>query len=190
MKKIRKKYFKFALVGATCTGKTSIINHLKEKYKNNPKIVFVEEGARAYFAANPNIIDRGAWEVQTGIRDYVFNNERKAGEKSPTILVCDRSIIDSAVYMEAHGDSQGAEELFKSIIKWVPTYNKILMLDPAEVPYKVDEIRTEGEDFRNHVHDTFVNFFERNNIKYEKVSGTLQERIQYVENLLQGFKAG
>lgn len=180
----RKKYFKFALVGATCTGKTSIIEHLKNRYKDNPKIVFVEEGARAYFAANLNIQDRGAWAVQTGIRDLVFDNERKAGRKSPTILVCDRSIIDSAVYMEAHGDRKGAEKLYKSVVKWVPTYNKILMLDPNEVPYKVDKIRNEGVDFRNHVHDTFVKFFKRNNIKYEIVKGTLKERIAYVEGVL------
>lgn len=180
----KRKYFKFALVGATCTGKTSIIEYLKDKYKNNAKIVFIEEGARAYFAENPNIKDRGAWEVQIGIRDFVFNNERKAGKKSPSILVCDRSIIDSAVYMEAHGDRNGADRLFKSVIPWVSTYDKILMLDPTEVPYKVDEIRNEGEDFRNHVHDTFVKFFKRNNIKYELVSGSLKERIEYVERIL------
>lgn len=180
----RKKYFKFALVGATCTGKTSIIDHLKDKYKNNSKIVFVEEGARAYFAANPDIKDRGAWKVQTGIRDFVFNNEKKAGKNSPSILVCDRSIIDSAVYMEAHGDKKGADKLFKTVAPWVLTYNKILMLDPTEVPYQMDEIRNEGEDFRNHVHDTFVKFFRRNNIKYELVKGTLQERIAYVEGVL------
>lgn len=179
----KRKYFKFALVGATCTGKTSIIKHLKDKYKSNPKIVFVEEGARAYFAANPHITDRGAWKVQTGIRDWVFNNERKAGKKSPMILVCDRSIIDSAVYMEAHGDIKGANKLFKSVIPWIATYNKILMLDPTEVPYKVDKIRNEGVKFRNHVHQTFVKFFKRNNIKYEIVKGTLQERIEYVESI-------
>ena len=179
----RKKYFKLTLIGATCTGKTSIINYLKDKYKNNSSIQFVEEGARAYFALNPNVTERGAWKVQKGIRDLVFKNERRAGKTAPKIVVCDRSIIDSSVYMEAHGDPKGAEKLFKTIVKWIPTYDLILMLDPSEVPYKIDNIRTEGEDFRNHVHDTFVRFFERNNIKYQILKGTLEERIKFVEDL-------
>lgn len=180
---MKKKYFKLALVGATCTGKTSIIEHLKGKYKENSKIVFVEEGARAFFKLNPNVADRGAWEVQTGIRNLVFENEKNAGKNSPDVLICDRSIIDSAVYMEAHGDPKGADRLLKSIVKWIPTYNLILMLDPKEVPYKRDNIRVEGEDFRNHVHETFIRFFERNKIKYQILKGNLDERIKYVEDL-------
>lgn len=174
---------KIALVGTSCVGKTSIIESLREKYTNDSRVEFVEEGARAFFAANPHIEDRGSWEAQSGIRNWVLSNEQTAHAKDPYVIICDRSVIDSAVYMQAHGNQAGSQKLLKLINDWIETYDLIILLDPTEVPYQTDDIRIEGPEFRSYVHEIFIKFFKNNNINYQIVSGSLEDRIEQIEKL-------
>ena len=179
-----KKAFKIALVGSTCVGKTSVIEYLKRKYRENPKVLFTKEGARAYFKANPKALNRGAWEVQSGIRDFVLGIEEEAHGKGADVIVCDRSVVDATVYLEVHGDNKSAQKMLESVKSWLPTYNHIILLDLEGIPYKVDKIRNESEEFRNRVHNTFIDFLKRNKIKYQLLGGSLKERIKFVDDLI------
>lgn len=59
------------------------------------------------------------------------------------------------------------------------------MLNPAGVPFVADEVRKEDEEKqRQHVHDTFIELFEESGIPFELLSGSLEERIARVDEIL------
>jgi nicotinamide riboside kinase len=178
---------KIAFVGTSCVGKTTIIDHYQKKYEQNPKVALVREAAREYFTANPHIpIDeRFGVEPQGAIQRVALENEKRAQESGAEILICDRSVLDAVAYVRGHGDKEGSQELLKRVESWVPTYDAILLLDPADIPYQTDGIRQESPDVRQRNHEAFLEVFMEAVIDYELLSGTEEERIQRVDEILQ-----
>lgn len=177
---------KIAFVGTSCVGKTTIIDHYERKYTNNSKVAFVPEAAREYFTANPIIpVDqRFGVKPQGEIQQLALRNEQAALHSGAEIIICDRSVLDAVAYVRGHGDKKGSEQLLKQIESWVPTYDAILLLDPADVPYQTDDIRQESIEVRQRNHEAFVEVFMEAGIEYELLSGTKEERIQRVDEIL------
>src|SRR3989344_6692758 len=154
---------KIAFVGAASIGKTTLLNELREQYGHNSSIAFVDEVARAYFTKNPTEPDLVfSFDVQKSIQDRIVANEQKTYEQRPAVIFCDRSVIDAVVHLQAHKDEEGATKLLENVEDWLPTYTLFLLLDPTDVPYKTDDIRRESEDTRNHIHNSFLRFFAKN----------------------------
>lgn len=141
---------KIALVGACCVGKTTLL----DLYKDNLDVVVVEEAARLFFTANPDIPDRFSVEVQRQIQALAIENEQSATIGNVRAVVCDRSVLDAVVYTWARGDKGGARQLFEKIEFWLPTYHKLLLLDPRDVHYETDNVRQEDEETRQQLHNT------------------------------------
>ena len=120
------------------------------------------------------------------VQALVLTNEQDAHRLNPRVILCDRSVIDAVVYVKSQGDIKGANELLKRVEFWLPTYHKFLLLDPADVPYKTDEIRQETPETRQKFHDVFLTFFKETNIPYELLSGTKEERIKRVTKIIEG----
>lgn len=174
---------KLALVGTSGTGKTALFEALREHFKNNPKIAFVEEAARIFFQENV-VEERFSAETQGQIQTMVIISEQAAHESSATIIICDRSAIDAVAYTRSHGDKKGAEELFKRVEFWLPTYHQFILLDPADIPYQTDGIRKEDEFFRQKVHETFLSLFKELRIPFQLLRGTLEERLAKILQIL------
>jgi nicotinamide riboside kinase len=179
---------KIALIGTSCTGKTTLFEHFRREYANNDQIKFSEEGARAYFEdqkkKNEPLPARFTVDIQRAIQERTMTNEKTTHASNPTIIFCDSSTVDQVVYTRAQGDKKGAEELYEGISLWVPTYSKFFMLDPRDVPFKNDEIRNEPSTFRQNVHDTFVELFTEKGLAYDILSGTVEERFRTVDKLV------
>lgn len=174
--------FKVALIGTSCVGKTSVIEDLKSYYRENPTVIFIPEAARAFFEDTPTS-DRFSAETQKQIQQRAINNE-KAGHANGTILVCDRSAFDAAAYTLANGDMPGATELVEHIKDWIPTYTILVLLDPKDVPYYKDDIRTEDESYRQTIHNAFVQLLEMHKIPHIVLSGTLEQRVNKVNEII------
>ena len=113
-----------------------------------------------------------------------MNNEMELGAASLETVFCDRSVFDAAVYVGLSGDSAGEQNLHSRVAHWADTYHKIFIADPADVPHQEDNVRSEDSETRLKIHEAFVAFFERNNIPFELLSGTVEQRISRVDQIL------
>ena len=182
---MRKRAEKIALVGAACVGKTTLFNSLREALGKRSDVVFVSEVARDFFQQNPTD-PSGVFSpsVQSRLQDLILEREQQAHALEPAFIICDRSVLDCPVHLKAMGDEEGANNLLEHVRSWLPTYNCFLLLDPKDVPYQQDEVRRESEKTRNSIHETFIYFFQQHNIPFRVLSGSLEERMQIVQETL------
>lgn len=173
---------KIVFMGTSSVGKTTTLEEARKRF---PDAAFAEEAARDFFANN-TVSDRFSAETQGRIQAMALENEKAAHESGAGIIFCDRSVLDAVVYTREHGDLEGAEDLFRRVQFWLSTYDRFLLLDPLDIPYQQDGIRTESEEKRNSFHKVFIEFFEEKGIPYEILSGTIEERMKRIEEIISG----
>lgn len=180
------KVIKIAFVGTSCTGKTDLLKHYQEQFEGDLKVAFVKEAARDLFDENPEIKDRFSAATQRRIQALALQREREAHASGATVIFCDRSTLDAVAYVWAEGDHEGALALYNQprIQKWLPTYDYLFLLDPDDVPYEKMGARQEEEEERQRFHQGFLKFFERENIPYQLLSGTIEERAAQIDKVL------
>lgn len=180
----RKTARKIAFVGTSCVGKTTLLEELGRRLATNPQIAIVPEAARIFFTANPNTTERFGRKAQGQIQLIALQQEKEAYNTEAKVILCDRSVINAVVYLRTHGDKGGAAELLDRISFWLPTYTTFLLLNPADIPYKTDNVRQETEELRQSFHQAYLDFFEECGIPYELLSGSLEERIARVDEII------
>lgn len=179
---------KIAFVGTAGTGKTTLIDRLRNEYTDDTRVLFVEEAARKFFAENQLGDDqRRNEDIQSKILAMILQLEQAAHEKDPEVIFCDRSVLDAVVYVLSEGDVDAAEAMYDELKEWVKTYTKIYVLDPDDVAHETDEIRLEDAQVRQKVHEVYVRFLRSKGIQYEILSGTIEERVETVKSA--AFKA-
>lgn len=178
---------KIAFVGTSCVGKTSLYDHYKQKYKQDSRVAFVKEAAREYFTKNPEIpIDQRFSVIpQSEVQQLVLQMEQIAHNSGVEVIICDRSVLDAVAYVCGHGDKEGSKMLLEKVRLWLPTYHRVFLLDPADIPYQTDNIRKETPDVRERNHQVFLEVLMEANVAYELLSGTQSERIQRVDEIIQ-----
>jgi nicotinamide riboside kinase len=177
---------KIAFVGACCSGKSTLIDHFSQQYKGNKQIAYVPEGAREFLSnQNPQeLMQMDPFDIQKGIRRLTLQNEKTVHETQARVILCDSSVVDQVVYTRVFVGKKESEELYNEIGDWVGTYNRFYMLNPHEVAYQTDEVRTQTSEERQRIHDTFLEVFEEKGIGYETLSGTVEERFATVDKLV------
>lgn len=178
-------YKKFAIVGTLCTGKTTVANLLREKYKTED-IVFVSEAARD-FISKYGKGDRSSVTVQGKIQDIILKKEKEAHSQNPKVIVCDRSVIDPVVYLRFYGDKNGSDKLLKKIKKFLLTYDKFLLFSPQGFSFANDGLRIENERIRSKIHKEYIGFFNDTDLPMEIVSGNIDQRLKKAEKTLISF---
>ncbi len=180
----QRRPLKLPLVGAGGIGKTSVLEVFRGRFEKDPSVRIVDEVARDFFSQHPSIVARFAVEPQGKIQTLVLRKERAAESDGARIILCDRSVIDAVVYVRAQGDRIGADELLRRVEFWLPTYHRFLLLDPDGVPFENDNVRKEQETEREQIHKSFLQFFDETALPYELISGSLDERIARVEEII------
>ncbi len=172
---------KIALIGTSCVGKTTILDELKNIFTD---YVFINEVAREYFIKSKSN-DRFSFQDQKNIQDLVIETEKKMNGR---IVICDRSVICPIIYTHAGGDVDGAQTLHSRVSEWIPTYTHLVILDPSEVPYEKDLVRDEDNNFRMKVHKVYLEFLKEKNIEYSLISGSLEDRIKKVTEIINKYE--
>jgi nicotinamide riboside kinase len=181
---------KVAFVGTSCVGKTSLLEACHSKLGD--EALYVNEAAREWFTLHPDVTDRFGVSAQGEVQALALQKEKKAHELVASHLgqysaiLCDRSVLDAPVYVRSQGDNIGAQELLGRVQGWLATYGRIFLLDPADVPYAADDIRTEDEATRQLFHEAFLDFFDTNELAYELLSGSPDERFSQVQAFISG----
>lgn len=182
---------KFALIGTSCVGKTTILNLLPKKLQEvfpNKKIVVVEEAARLYFSMRKTK-NPFSHHHQKNIQFLAKKLERKTLKQFPDIVICDRSVIDAIAYRHAVSKmDKKLQFLIKRIKPWLSSYHHFFLLDPNGVPYKTDNIRQESLNTRMHFHDSFVSVLSMLPISYTLISDlTVEKRVQSIVRIIKHY---
>lgn len=176
---------KIAFVGTLSSGKSTLFDKLQKRFQDTSGVIFVSEVARKHLEEHPEDKKRvKSAEIQSLFQSRILDKENEADAKNPVLIVCDRSVLDSIVYLEAWGDTENAGKLFDDVKDWVRTYDWLFLLDPTNVPYVQDEVRTETPQERLLIHRTFVRFFQEHTIPYRLLTGTSEENYGTVMELL------
>lgn len=173
---------KIALVGTSCTGKTTLV----DTFDGCPGVVIAREAAREYFSKHlvpPEI--RLSLKVQKAIQDVAIKNERMAALRDSTLILCDRSVIDSVIYTAIGGDYLGADTLYRRAEPYLPTYQRFVVLDPEAVPYEQDEVRAEDESIRREIHEMFLRLLIERGLPFDLLSGTREDYASQIRRWIE-----
>lgn len=171
------------LVGAHGTGKSTLLEALKEKFPST----FYSEGV-----TRPIVRALRTVQIQDSVVEQELIDELTISaylnQISNSDVLCTRSIIDLVVYHKVFnpGDS---ERINKFMEIWRETQNNIdvLIYTPIEFPLATDDIRKGvfgNPEIQKRIDLEFQKFIAMHvgsNIEVVKVNGTVEERIKKVE---------
>lgn len=183
----RNEVTKIAFVGTSSVGKTTLMETYRKRHARNPNVAFVEEAARIYFIRHPSmpIAERFAVVSQGQVQDLALQQERAAHASGARLILCDRSVLDAVAYVRSTGDKEGADRLLRKVEDWIPTYTGLFLLDPVGIEFVNDDVRQEDPETRQRFHDAFVDLFESEGIRYQLLSGTLSQRAERVDHVVE-----
>ena len=176
-----------SFTGAQSTGKTTLLNILKNKNKD---INFIEEVTRRINREYDLPINESGNSLTQLmiIADHVANLYRKYDSD---LVILDRCIIDGLVYSEWLYDNNNisismidlAMEVYHSIYK---KYDIIFYTDPKDVELVDDGERSINKQFRDDIISSFEYRIKSiNNVVV--LSGTVEERLETVKKTFEKY---
>jgi len=171
---------KFAITGAHCTGKTTLVNAIQQIDTNN-KYQYITSMTREAKKLGFQINEAGNDETQL----YILNKHlERLVINSPCVL--DRSLIDGYTYTkilyEAGNISEHVMKYAKSLlnVEYMNRYNKIFYLPPT-LRLVNDGLRSTEPEFRKHVINNFDHIVQCAGIfmpdLVTTIDGSVQERV-------------
>lgn len=165
---------KIAIAGAQSTGKSTLLNALKQEYSN---IQFIEEITRELKAQGYKINEDGNDDTQI----QIMNLHKKYSTLSEDAIY-DRCALDGIVYTQYLYDNgniseevyQTSLEIFEEIIN---RYDKICYLKP-EFDIVDDGERSTNKSFRDDIVDLFEQYIDMYNLDVIVLTGSVEERIR------------
>lgn len=180
-----------ALVGGPGSGKTKTLNYIRDNGLDLgfDNVITVSEIAENIIKLNP-LLRRDPWELQTAIYHTqlgIDNTLKSIYKKSNTLLVFDRGLADSKVYLTdmfpvfAINNSTSLEEMFSH-------YDAVYILESAVVAeqYQITDVRTEDKTratelnlrtidvWKEHPMNYFIGATERPKDKIESVISIIE----------------
>lgn len=180
---------KIAFTGSHCTGKTTLLNDVKDALQSNIVVNDVTEVAR-------KIIEKGyPLNMDATIDSYVhYINDQLEAEKTKMegcdVFISDRTLLDPVAYAMVNSKlprpyiPQYFIEMMKNI--WLMEKEKydIYIYFPVEFELEMDGVRPFDENYRRQIDDMIVKLLEDNGIKYVKITGNREERTNYLLTLI------
>ena len=175
----------FIFVGAQGTGKTTILNHYKER-----GWYCITEVVRQLAARGVKINEMGDIEGQKKIyRKYQELLDRE------TSYISDRGLIDVTAYTGylCRGRKKNkteAEELFveqyKGCLEFLNKHkNAFVFYFPIEFDVVDDGVRSTDEKFRKEIDDNIKMILKNGDIPFIEVRGSVEERIALIDNFIE-----
>jgi nicotinamide riboside kinase len=172
---------KIGLCGTHSSGKTTLLNMLKEEFKT---VNLVSEAARKCpFPINE----------KTGFKsqEWIFREQVRQELNAPLneITISDRTVYDQLAYiMYAYElgniTHEEYEVLQRYISAWGWTYDYIIYL-PIEFPLVEDGIRSTSEDYRRIIDDKIqLILMDYDKDKIATVTGRPKERVEKIKDVL------
>ena len=173
------KIRKISFIGGMCTGKTTLL----KQYEDKPGIKTVKDSARDYLQINPEL-DRSSISTHKQLAEEILQCEQITNTPNDNIIICDGSILTVVAHAVAYKNQDSANYLLKKYSFWLPSYENFFLLNPKDIPYITDAVRTETEEFREVLHNAFLKLLVDLHLPYKLLSGTVKERMLQVNKYL------
>jgi len=173
---------KIAFTGAQSTGKTTLLNKLRNVLPYSQKFTFIDEITRSMVKHGVSINESGTDKTQIMIMNAHLKNSMVPN------TVMDRCALDGVVYTRylynrgqiSTDVMDHAEAVFQSIIN---EYDHIFYLIP-EFDLEDDGTRSTSIDFRNQIVDIFNSYILECEIPVIRLTGSLQQRVNQIKEIV------
>ena len=173
--------------GTQCSGKSTLLQHLKDK---NPdwNIIMGEDGVVRKLKKEYGITinQNGGFDTQLLITAQHVANIYKSSKLNTMV---DRCVFDSFAYALHTGcffsslEIKKAYELTRDVFEMnYKKYDKIFLMNPDDVTLEEDGVRSNDPEYRKQIHDCFqliLDHYKMDNVIV--VSGTVQERLEQIK---------
>lgn len=192
------------LTGGPCSGKTKVINALKEKLSQNGyNVIIVPETAAQLIGGNilPNDKD---YEHTLMFQDLVLKTQKQKEDGAlryanfikktdDIIIIYDRAMLDGMAYM--HYDSDFKDILRKNSLSEIDVSDKYdMIIDMVSLSslrkdlYVTDEIRKEDPSLASILDKKTLNaWLLSDNLRVVKPKDTIEEKVDYVYGLITDY---
>lgn len=174
---------KIGISGAQGTGKTTLVNKLKdlsmfEKYEFNTNMT------RRVKEMGFNINEEGDDQTQRVIFRAHINLLNKPN------FISDRTLIDALMYTillakRGRCSPSLAVSSYSLALDKVKQYDYIFVVRP-EFDIVDDGVRSTDVDFRDTIDTLMLQFIENHNIPYHLLTGAVEERVQQLKDVING----
>lgn len=175
--------------GAQSTGKTTLLNHLKER---NDTVNFVPEVTRLIKREyGVDINEAGSEMTQALIITEHFKNINNHNKQSRSSIL-DRCILDGLIYTDWLENNAGLHNWCSNYAyhvydKYITSYDVIFYTNAADVKIEDDGERSIDVKFRNNIITGFSDWITNNPRVRDRVvvlSGAVEERLQTIKDTL------
>lgn len=172
-----------ALSGAQCTGKTTLLNALRNDNKFCDKFTFVDEIVRTLQKKGFKINEAGTDETQMAVMNTHAENTALEGD-----VLVDRCALDCMAYtiwMWRHHKitRETYHTCYKMFMDNIMKYDVIFYLSP-EFDIIPDGTRSTDNNFRNEVVGIFEELIYNFGLTVVRLTGTVEERLSAIKKLL------
>lgn len=173
---------KIAFTGAQSTGKTTLLEAIKQNEKFRYKYEFIDEITRRMIKKGLKINEAGSDTTQLLIMNEHVKNTLY------TDAIMDRCALDGVVYTNwlykkgnvSEWVYQYAENVFK---KYISRYDYIFYLTP-EFHIVDDGVRSIDTAFRDEIVDLFEYYVNTFSVPVIKLTGSVEERLEKFYNII------
>lgn len=181
MKTCKKQTHKGWITGGPGVGKTALLHGLVGELKWRDKTVeWIDEVIRDC----PLPIDKSAdFKTEMWIVEHQHYRELQKLKHMPDFLLCDRSMLDMAVYgtmLFQNGKLSQAEYqvILRAVAEWMRTYDFGILVSPSDREITSDGFRATDKKYQWEMHNLFVEVLDALKADYLVVNGTHDERIK------------
>lgn len=180
---------KIAFTGSHCTGKTTLLNDIKNALPSEIIVNSVTEVAR-------KIIEKGyPLNMDATIDSYVhYINDQLEEEKNKMnkcdVFISDRTLLDPVAYAMVNSKlprpyiPQYFIDMMKNVWLMEKGNYDFYVYFPVEFDLEMDGIRPFDENYRREVDETIEVLLKENGIKYIKITGNREKRKKYLLTLI------
>lgn len=172
-----------ALSGAQCTGKTTLLNALRNDKAFQDRFMFIDEIVRTLQRKGFKINEAGTDETQLAVMHEHEINTQLEGD-----VLVDRCMLDCMAYtiwMWRHHkitrDTYHA--CYKGFMDYIMQYDVIFYLAP-EFDIIPDGTRSTDDNFRNEVVEIFEELIKNFSLTVVRLTGTVEERLRAMKKIL------
>ena len=170
-----------AFTGSHSTGKTTLLNDIREALKNEMQINYITEVARG-------IIRKGyPLNMDANVDSYVhYINDQLNAEainmKGCDLFISDRTLLDPVAYAIVNSKLPRPyiPDYFIDMMKnvWLLEQKKydLYIYFPIEFPMDYDGVRPSDEKYRKDIDEEIQHLLDENGVSYKKVSGSREQR--------------
>ena len=175
---------KMAFVGTHCTGKTTLLDQLKEKYSGDDSFGYITEVAR-------KIIERGyPLNAEANTDSYIhYINDQLSAESvinNYKLFVSDRTLLDPLAYALVNRELPRPyiQDYFIDMMKNVWLLEKarydLYIYFPIEFPMRFDGVRPSDEEYRTTVDKMIHRLLIEHSVPFVTINGAMNEREQKI----------